>query len=263
MFWREMRLNAKGFVLWTIALVLLFGGIVLAYPWMIGDELSGSIDTMLAVFPESLLRAFNMDIASVSRASDWIKSEGLALYVLAGAIYAALLGSQILLKEQANRTLEDLWSLPVSRTRIVLAHYLPGLLYVVLLQAATAGAICGTLALTGDFNATEMLPLLCAPLLVLAAAYSLCFALSTLFQRSGAMNALGLALVLIGYVLHLLGRMNEKMQPLGNVSLFALWDVRRILERGYVSAQEICAGALIVGLSLLFSIVVYEHKPLV
>ena len=263
MFGREMRINLKGFLLWTLALALVFGGIVLAYPYMIGEGLAESLDAMMAAFPQEILRAFNMDVASISVASGWIKSEGMTLYVLAAALYAASLGANILLKERSERTLEAIWALPVSRAGIVLAHFVPGLIYIVLQHGIVMAAVAGSLALQNDFAAQEMLPVLASPLIATVSVYALCFALSTLFSRTGPMQAIGFAGVLLSYLLQIVSRMGEKMELLGRVSIFALCDVRAILERGAISVQEIGAGVLITLVSLAFALFVFDRRQLV
>lgn len=263
MFARELRINAKRFWIWTLAMAVLFGGIVLAYSYMIDVEMIEMTDSQLLIYPQNVLRAFNMDIAPIGKASGWMKSEGLTIYTLVASLYAAILGSGILLKERANRTLEELWALPVSRSAIVLSHYMAGLLYVLMQHIIVSAVICGSLAIGKDFIWQEMLPVLCAPVLTLAVVYSVCFAVSTLFRKTGGMYALGFAGVLLSYVLHLVSRMGEKTEFLEKFSVFALSDVRTILERGAVSPQEICTAALIVLTCVFASLVVYGKRALI
>ena len=72
MFKREMKINFKSFVIWTAILIGLFLVVFLVYPSIIDSENVEMIDSMMKIFPEEMLKSFNMDISSIDTALGWL-----------------------------------------------------------------------------------------------------------------------------------------------------------------------------------------------
>jgi ABC-2 type transport system permease protein len=64
------------------------------------------MEEMLKVFPPEVLKAFNMDISSIDSAYGWLKSEGFIFVLLIIGCYSAIMGSNVLLKEESDKTIE-------------------------------------------------------------------------------------------------------------------------------------------------------------
>ena len=62
MFKREMKINLKGFIIWTLILIGLFLVVFLVYPSIINSDSIQMMDEMMKIFQEEMLKAFNMDI---------------------------------------------------------------------------------------------------------------------------------------------------------------------------------------------------------
>ena len=56
--------------------------VFLIYPYIITDENMKSMDELMKAFPEELLKAFNMDMASIETAYGWFKTEGFMFVLL-------------------------------------------------------------------------------------------------------------------------------------------------------------------------------------
>ena len=138
---RELKVNLGNFIIWFLIVAGMFALIFLLYPYIIEGNNGEMIDEMIKIFPESVLKAFNMDIASLDSAFGWLKSEGFVFILLITGCYSAILGSNIILKEENDKTIEYLNSLPISRSEIVIKKFLVGLFYVVMLVLLTAISI--------------------------------------------------------------------------------------------------------------------------
>jgi len=115
---RELKINLKPFIVWTLTLIVIFLIVYLMYPSIINSDNIKMIDEMMKIFPEEVLKAFNMDIASMNSAFGWLKSEGFIFVLLITGCYSSLLGANILLKEENDKTIEYLHSLPIKRNNI-------------------------------------------------------------------------------------------------------------------------------------------------
>ena len=121
---RELKINFKSFLIWTSVLLLLFLVVFLVYPSIIESDNIKMMDEYVKMFPEEMLKAFNMDIASMSTAFGWLKTEGFIMVLLITGVYASILGSNIVLKEESDKTIEYLNSVPVTRKKIAISKIL-------------------------------------------------------------------------------------------------------------------------------------------
>ena len=96
MFKREMKINLKNFIIWTAILIGLFLVVFLLYPSIVTSENMQMMDEMMKMFPEEMLKAFNMDISTIDSAFGWLKTEGFVFVLLKTGIYSGILGSNIL-----------------------------------------------------------------------------------------------------------------------------------------------------------------------
>ena len=159
---RELKINLKSFIIWTSILILLFLVVFLVYPSIVSSDNINQIDEMMKLFPKEVLKAFNMDISSMDSAYGWLKSEGFIMILLVTGIYSSILGSTILLKEENDKTIEYLNSLPLKRKDIIRDKVLVGIIYIVLMVLVIAIFNYIALYLSGDFDKKQylLLPLL-------------------------------------------------------------------------------------------------------
>lgn len=82
-----MKINLKSFIIWTSILIGLFLVVFLVYPSIMNSSNAQMIDEMMAMFPEEMLKSFNMDISSIDSAFGWLKTEGFVFVLLITGIY--------------------------------------------------------------------------------------------------------------------------------------------------------------------------------
>ena len=98
MFKRELKINLKDFIIWTSIIIAIFLVVFLVYPSIINSDNMKNVDEMREMFPDEVLKVFNMDISSIDSAFGWLKTEGCTFVLLITGIYSGILGSSILLK---------------------------------------------------------------------------------------------------------------------------------------------------------------------
>ena len=128
---KDFKSNLKSFIIWTSILVILFLVVFLIYPYIITDDIMTSIDEMMKIFPKEVLTAFNMDIASISTAYGWLKSEGFMFVLLIVGFYSSMLGSNIILREESDKTIEYLACLPIKRSKIMSNKIIVSITYII------------------------------------------------------------------------------------------------------------------------------------
>ena len=201
---RELKVNFKSFLIWFLLIIGIFSVVFLIYPSIASSENIKMMDEMLKIFPEEILAAFNMDISSLDSAFGWLKSEGFVFILLLTSCYAGIVGSNIILKEENDKTIEYLTSLPITRTKIVLTKTLVGLIYITSLILGIGIFNYIALSLSGDFNQKQFLLLSITPVLPSIVIYFLCMLISTFTHKSKKMLGMTLGIVFGSYILYML-----------------------------------------------------------
>lgn len=263
MFKREMKVNFKSFVIWTSILILIFLVVFLVYPSIINNENVKMIDEMMKIFPEGMLKAFNMDITSIDTAFGWIKTEGFVFVLLIIGCFSGVLGSNILLKEESDKTIEYLNSLPVKRKEVVLNKVFAGLIYIILMVVILGLFNYIALTLSGDFDKGMFILLSITPIFSSFVIYFLCMFLSTFTHKTKKMVGISLGIVLVSYIMQILSSLGEKVQFLKYVSIFTLADIRNVVTKSAINPIMVLVCFLLSTLFLILTIIHYDRKELV
>lgn len=229
MFKREIKVNFKSFCVWSTVLIAIFMIVFLVYPSILNGENATMLEEMMTMFPEEILKAFNMDIASINSAYGWLKSEGFVFVLLIIGCYAGVLGSNILLKEESDKTIEYLNSLPVTRNKIVKSKALAGVIYIILMVLVIGVFNYIGLALTEEFDKNQFVLLSITPLFPSLAIYFICMFLSTFTHKTKKMLGLSLGVVMVSYILNVLSTMGENLEYFKYLSVFTLADIRNVI----------------------------------
>ncbi|MBK9051671.1 MAG: ABC transporter permease subunit [Chloroflexi bacterium] len=116
-FLRELRANLKSLVIWSVIIILLVMIATAKFSAFAGDpEMLKILDTM----PPAVLDAMNMRAFNLTTLSGFF---GIMFiyFGLMSAIAAAMWGSDIISKEERDKTVEFSLVLPVSRSRVITA----------------------------------------------------------------------------------------------------------------------------------------------
>ena len=243
--------------------MLLFGVVFLVYPSIINGPEVESLNEMMKAFPEDILKAFNMDISSIDSVYGWLKSEGFVFILLIAGCYAGLLGSNILLKEESDKTIEYLGTLPVKRTKIVIDKISAGVIYTVCFTVLTGVFNYVGLALSGDFDKKQYVLLSITPILSCVPIFFICMFLSTFTNKTKKMLGVSLGFVLASYVLNTLSSLSENIKFLKYFSVFTLSDIRNVITDKAINANMIVISALISAALIALTLIRYYKKELV
>lgn len=263
MFKRELKVNFKSFIIWNIILLSIFLLVYLMYPSIVSSNNIDMINELIKVFPEEVLIAFNMDISSMDSAFGWLKSEGFVFVLLIIGCYAGILGSNILLKEESDKTIEYLNSLPIKRNDIVKTKAITGLIYIFLMIIILGIFNYIGLLFSGDFNKKQYLLLSITPIFSSTVIYFLCLFLSTFTHKTKKMLGLSLAIVMISYILQTLSAMSETVEFLKYFSVFTLADIRNVILNISINPIMVIISTILSVLFYILTMINYNKKELI
>lgn len=263
MFKRELKLNFKSFLIWTLILLGLFLAVYLVYPYIMTNENVDMLNEMMKVFPPEVLKAFNMDISEIDSAYGWLKTEGFVFVLLIIGIFSGILGSNIVLKEESDKTIEYLHNLPVTRTKIVVSKILCALAYIISMILILGIFNYIGLSISGEFNHKQYLLLAISPLFTALVIFSLCLFISTFTHKTKKTMGISLGIVFASYFLQILAELSDKVEFLKYISTFTLADTRNIISNTTINPICIVVSLLLTISLITLSIYKYNKKELV
>jgi len=121
---RELRANLKSFLIWGLSLVSLYLVASIEFNAFAGDP---TIADAMAQF-ETLFQAIGADSADMTTPQGFLSILSIYIY-LPLAIYSGLLGSGIISKEEKDKTAEYLFTLPITRKKVITNKLIVAIFY--------------------------------------------------------------------------------------------------------------------------------------
>ncbi len=254
----EMRQYWKTLLLWAVCVGGMGMGCILLYSGM-QEEMEGMADSFAAMGTVSA--AFGMDRLSIATLKGFYATEVGTIHELGGAMFAAVISMTMLSKEEDGHTSEYLFSLPISRGKVVFTKWCvicTDLLLFHLLCTAFYGL--GFVLLGEGIPGKELLLYHAMQLLLGLEMAGICFAASAFFRqnRLGA----GLGMVLLFYAYDLMSRVSPEMEKCRFLSPFSYANASDILSTGEIAAGSVLLGAAVLLLALATARVKYVRKDL-
>ncbi len=259
-FFRELKANLKSLAIWSVVLVLLIVVAVAKFSAYYGDP---SMLAIIESMPKAMIDAFSMHAFNLTTLLGFY---GLmfAYFGLMGAMAAAMWGSDIISKEERNKTVEFSLVLPVSRTRVITAKALAALVNCALYVLITWGVSLLAVQTYNpdqafkDFLALEMQGMFMIELIFLAVGLLLGCALKQ-YKFSGS-TAIGI--ILTTYFLSVISGMQEKLDFLKYFSPFKYFDAAAMLRDGNMDGTFLLISAGIILVCMVAAYLAYNKRDL-
>ena len=258
---REFKTNLKSFILWTSILIGIFLVVFLVYPFIITDDTVKTLDEMMKVFPPEILKTFNMDLSSINSAYGWLKSEGFMFVLIIIGIYSSILGSNIVLKEEYDKTIEYISYLPIKRKTILTNKIIVSIIYIISMTLILGIFNYIALILSGDFNQKQYILLSITPIFVALPLFAINLFISTFMHKKTF--GLSLGIVFIFYILNILSELSDNVNFLKYFSIYTLADTRNVISKIEINPLMAILSTVITSIFLLATYIRYEKKELI
>lgn len=190
---QEWKMNIKSLLIWTLCVGLCCSGCILLF-----DSVAESMEEMAKSFSEmgSFSAAFGMDKVSVATLPGFYATEISIIFLLGGAMFAAMTGAVLLSKEEEGHTMEFLHTMPVSRTYIYLWKYVALLLLIIVFNAVCIGLdVIGFVVIGEEIAMAEYVEYHILALVMQIEIGSICYLISSVCKRKQIGLALGIAVL--------------------------------------------------------------------
>jgi ABC-2 type transport system permease protein len=256
LFIKEIRRNFFSLILWIIIITLFITVTMSVYRTFLANQ--SKVVGMLSIVPAGLLQ-----FKGISNFNDLLSALGFyavnnIIYMMVlGSIYAIVISSNILLKEEYDKTAEYLLTRPVTRSEVFLSKLTVVSVNILLLNLVTtlAGFICVEIFKTGSFSIKAFLILSLYTLLLNILFGSIGLFLSVIVKRPKPITTFSIGIVLIMYFIYTLSRITEGIARIGYLSPFKYVNTN-VLDPAYsISLWNLL---YFTGITLLLTIISYR-----
>lgn len=254
----EMKLNLKSLVIWTLCVGLLCFGCILLYS-SLEESMAGIADSFSNM--GAMSAAFGMDKMSLATLEGYYATEIALMHGLGGAMFAAILGSSLLSKEEAGHTSEFLNVLPVGRENIVLAKYMALVSNIVIFNlVCVVMYLLGFVCMGEEISGKEMFLYHLATMFMQIEIGTICFMISAFVKRN--LIGAGLGITVIFFAADMMCRIVPAIEDLKYITPFYYSNASDIFTNGVVEGSLFVIGAVIVVLSFVVALFWYQKKDL-
>lgn len=235
---RELKSNRRSLMIWAGAIAIFSFFMLAIYPSFAAD--AQQLEDLIAMYPEGFMQVFGLDRLNMAEAIGFYAVETYFMILLFGGMYAVIIGSTMLAKEEDEKTIEFLLAKPVTRNHVITSKLLAIITYLLLFNAAIGMVtLVGFEAFGGDYSLAQLLRLLVAPVFVHLTLASLGFLLSLFFTRKKTSYSAGIGLVLLLYFLNVIATLADRFSILRWLSPFFYMDAADIVMEGALNPLHI------------------------
>lgn len=259
-FRRELKANLKSLLIWGVIAILF---VTLGFSKFSAYEGNPELVAVLDSMPQALLDAFNFEAFNLTTVTGFF-GVMFSYFALILSISAAMWGSDIISKEERDKTVEFSLTLPVTRSKVVTAKTLAALVNCIGLLIITVAATLANLTAYQtdqaffDFFALCIVALFILQLIFLAVGVFLGCAMK---QHKRA-AAVAVSVLLLTYFFSIISGLNENLEFLKYLSPFNYFDPAELLHDASFDTTFLVLSAGIIIASLIGAYVTYSKRDL-
>jgi ABC-2 type transport system permease protein len=257
---RELRANLKSLLIWCVISILF---VTVGLSKFAAYEGNPELLVVLDGLPPAVLEAFNLNAFNLTTLTGFF-GVMFTYFALILSISATMWGTDIITKEERDKTVEFALTLPVKRSQLITGKALAAEINCLILLLVTWGAMLANASLYQtdsqffQFVARSMLALLILQLIFLAVGLLLGSAM-THYKRAGS---LAIGVLLGAYFLSILVGLSEDLQFLKYFTPFKYFNPADLLESATFEPVYLLLSAGIVAACLAGAYWSYARRDL-
>jgi ABC-2 type transport system permease protein len=221
LFMMELKRNAPALIIWSVVISLLIAVTMMIYPTFIVNQ--SKIMGILNIVPKGALQ-----FKGISNFNDLLSVLGFyavnnVIYMMVlGSVFAIVLASGILLREEYNKTAEYLLTRPVTRSEVFFSKTVVVILGILVLNVVTtlAGYLSIEIVRTAPYNVKAFFILAFNTLLLNLLFGAVGLFISVLVKRARPVTSFSIGLVLVFYFIYTISKISADVSFLGYLSPF-------------------------------------------
>lgn len=255
----ELKAYFKTFLIWTSVIAGMDFCFMLMY-----SSFQDSMSTIADTFSDmgSFTAAFGMDRLSISTPLGYYGIEIGAILSLGGALFAAMIGTGLLSKEEGGHTSEFLYTLPFNRVSVVLQKI--AATFLIILGFDITNFIAGVAAfplVDAEIEWKAMLLYHLAQFLMHLEIAAISILISAFTKKINFGIGLGVAMIL--YFLDMMSRILEQLEKVKYITPFYYANAADVITNLKIEGPLLLIGLCITLFSILIGTWYYSKRDLV
>lgn len=256
----EMRSNLKSLVLWCLGIVTVIAVSMGKYAGM--AESGQSVSELVESMPGIILAMLGISGIDLGTAAGFYALVYLYILVMA-SIQAGTLGARIISKEETDKTMEFLFTRPVSRVRIIASKISAALTCALILNCFSFAVSMVMLdvvkenGLAGNLRAMSLWLLLVQVLFIFLGT-----ALASVRKKSSLPENSASLIVLAAYMFYVLSGLSENLEFLKYFTPFKYFEPNLILTGSRPDAISILIAIFAAGLLAVLTFTYFPRRDL-
>lgn len=260
-FLRELKAHRRALIFWSLGIVALVASGMAKYS---AYEAAGqSVEQMIAQIPETIKAVFGFGNFDLTTAAGFYGVLFLYLAVM-GGIHAALLGSNIISKEERDHTSEFLFAKPASRGRVLTAKLLAGLFNLVVFNLVT---LASSFYFVDYYNNEEpfdsdMLVLMAGLFFIQLIFFSIGAVVAGFTRRPKAAPSIATSIMFLMFLVSFTVNLNKSLDFLKYFTPFKYFDAATLMAEGRLDMVYVAMSLGIIVAAVLGTYRFYTARDL-
>jgi ABC-2 type transport system permease protein len=256
----EMRSNLKSLVLWCLGMAAVIAAGMGKYAGM--AESGQSVSELVESMPKIVLALLGMNGIDLGTAAGFYAVVYLYILVML-SIQAGTLGARIISKEETDKTMEFLFTRPVSRVRIISSKISAALTYALILNCSSLAVSLIMLNTVKGKGIAGNLCVMSLGLLVVQVVFIfLGTALASVGKKPSASESKASLIVLAAYMFYVLSDLSENLEFLKFFTPFKYFKPSAILTGNYPDAISTLVAIIAAGCFAVLTFVYFPKRDL-
>ncbi len=244
-FFRELKAYRKNLIYWSVGMVMLIWASMVKYS---AFSTSGqSVTEMMKQFPKSIQAIFGMTGFDLTTISGFYGVMFMYIALMA-TVHAVILGSDIIAKEERDRTTEFLFVRPVSRVKVISAKILAGLFCLTVFNLVTWGSSYYLIDNygKGSMPAGDLALLMIGLFFLQLIFFSVGVSAAAVLRRPKLSGSIATSVLLLTFLLTIFININEKLGDLKYLTPFRYFDAKDLLSSGKLDPVFVIISLLLI-----------------
>ncbi len=257
---KELKDSFKSVLIWVSTISLLIIMIVTLHP--VAIEKMDMMGDMLDKFPKEMLRALNIDITTTFKnilSYFFYESQ---FILVAGCIFAGILGAGIIAKEENEKTIQFLYSKPMSRSDILLGKISVVLIYLALFNILLFGVTAIAMDIISDQSIDYLLlsNIFVGQLIIQITFAFLGIVIATLLKKPKVASSIIGGIIITTFILGIISKIADKVAKLSYISPISYLSNDKFMDVGHLEIKYFIILTIIIVTSGVVAMIKYKKK---